>query len=361
MVTNSSYISLEKIHKSLKDLLSSSSRSVRAAWRHRAADLSCTLAKARNQHSSAYLKKVRRLLLREAASLRAAVDSDSADATTAPPVEPPPQERRLCSRLVQAERIACLQAEMRASGMRLRTTSALDEPVLIDGPPVFLDWPKRRSPSCFRTAQRYIKGVAVAQSRSQHTGIHHRYCEPTGINLLAERAPGDGSRADPLKCEWSQVTEGNLWAAATQANAGYVQVYYGGKHAAALVAAARARLPPNLALRGHSRSLIVFASLDNTTSSTHLDETASVLVCMSAEARRVWIAPNRVAAECGLHTVEGYPHVLAYDPFADEDRSWLWEPVELACGQALFIPRGWWHCVHGAAGSLALSFDVHVS
>lgn len=67
-----------------------------------------------------------------------------------------------------------------------------------------------------------------------------------------------------------------------------VKVSYGGDAAAQLREHVRARLPINLKLRGHKRSLMFFASVSESNSSTHFDQTPSVLVCLCGT-RTVWL------------------------------------------------------------------------
>lgn len=62
---------------------------------------------------------------------------------------------------------------------------------------------------------------------------------------------------------------------------------------------AGARLPANLRLRGHARSLMFFVSMAASNSSTHFDDTPSVLTCLSGT-RTVWLAPPEVQKLCSL-------------------------------------------------------------
>ena len=57
----------------------------------------------------------------------------------------------------------------------------------------------------------------------------------------------------------------------------------------------------------------------------------------------------------------GYPNYLNFDPFADEERVKLkakWTLVTLVPGQALYLPKSWWHNVFSPPGSVALSVVV---
>ena len=119
---------------------------------------------------------------------------------------------------------------------------------------------------------------------------------PQEIKLLAPRQSRAGAVADPIAQDWRDVTKMPRVACT---EGGYVKVYYGGEAAAQLQQRASARLPSNLRLRGHRRALMFFVSTSASNSTTHFDETPSVLYCLCGE-RTVWLAPPEAKRKLGL-------------------------------------------------------------
>ena len=173
------------------------------------------------------------------------------------------------------------------------------------------------------------------------------------VKVLASQADG-ACENKPWENDWCDVTDDPSCALT---EAGYLQVYYGGKDAQRLQMAARVRLPTSLVLRYHARSLINFVSLMPSCSGVHYDRTASVLVCLSGT-REVWLAPPKVKEAGDLQSVVGLPHFLDYDPRGDSEPHMSWKRVELEEGQGVWLPAGWWHVVYGYAGSVGMSLDV---
>eukprot|EP00966_Prymnesium_polylepis_P130497 3018410-Prymnesium_polylepis.1 len=125
--------------------------------------------------------------------------------------------------------------------------------------------------------------VAVSSSAGRNSCLcGHRRSQGTRVLRRS------GSRvASPLSQKWRSITENPSVACSEGA---YVKVYYGGDAAAQLQEHVRARLPTNLKLRGHRRSLMFFVSVSESNSFTHFDQTPSVLVCLCGT-RTVWLAP----------------------------------------------------------------------
>jgi hypothetical protein len=222
----------------------------------------------------------------------------------------------------------------------------------LDGPPVHLRYRERRSPSGFRDALSFLRqlgdGGHCVFKRRRKSMLER----PQEVQLLASRR--SGSRvANPISQPWRNITANPSVACSQGA---YVKIYYGGDAAARLQKRVRARLPANLCLRGHRRSLMFFVSISESNSTTHFDRTPSVLVCLCGT-RTVWLAPPEVKARCGLRHRAGYPHLLSYDPSACEPEL-VWKRVVLRAGQGVFIPAGWWHCVLASAGSIGVSLEV---
>ena len=103
------------------------------------------------------------------------------------------------------------------------------------------------------------------------------------------------------------------------------------------------------------------------TSGPHRDATDSILLVANGR-RTVYFAPSRTddtAERDGILTVEGGPPFLParLDPCLHSTAGmtgvrWCREPVVLECGDAMWIPRGWWHCVRSEADSVAVPLEV---
>jgi hypothetical protein len=103
------------------------------------------------------------------------------------------------------------------------------------------------------------------------------------------------------------------------------------------------------------------------TSGPHRDATDSILLVANGR-RTVYFAPSRpddTAERDGILTVEGGPSFLPawLDPCLHSTAGmtgvrWRREPVVLECGDAMWIPRGWWHCVRSEADSVGVPLEV---
>ena len=108
--------------------------------------------------------------------------------------------------------------------------------------------------------------------------------------------------------------------------------------------------------RGAHHQVIV--SLTDTSSSTHFDDTDSVLHVMKG-AKRIALAPACLKLE--LAQANGLKSFSSYDPFTDAnvDRR-VWKFVDMWEGGSLFLPKNMWHHVLSAAGTMALSINVEI-
>lgn len=235
----------------------------------------------------------------------------------------------------------------------LTAVSSESSPVPLDGPPVHLLYPPRRSPSGYQDAASFINNLGDGRRCALKLRRISEAERPQEIKLLAPRLPRAGA-ANPLSHAWRDVTEHPDVA---RAEGGYVKVYYGGEAAARLQQRMRARLPTNLRLRGHRRALMFFVSVSASNSTVHFDDTPSVLTCLCGE-RTVWLAPPEAKRRLGLRARPRYPRFLLYDPSACEEPDPAWKRLVLRVNQGVFIPRGWWHTVHATAGSIGMSSEV---
>ena len=265
--------------------------------------------------------------------LRHLVPADPAEPPTAPAAAASPQRCRKQH-----------DAKVPSDPMRWELTAAISQSshVALDGPPVHLNYRQRRSPSGFRDAASFL--------RRRRLEIRDR---PQEVKVLAPRQRV-GAAANPIAHTWRDVTKSPRDACV---EGGYVKVYYGGKAAMRMQTRGSARLPSNLRLRGHKRALMFFVSVSDSNSTTHYDDTPSVLYCLCGE-RTVWLAPPEAKHKLGLRARPRYPRFLEYDPSACEAPDSVWKCVVLHAGQGVFIPRGWWHTVRATAGSLAISLEV---
>ena len=74
--------------------------------------------------------------------------------------------------------------------------------------------------------------------------------------------------------------------------------------------------------------------------------------------REMWVLPPSAAHEA-LPDVRCESGAFSdYCPWEDDARHAAWRCVELAVGDWVFMPRGWWHVVASSAGSVMLNFRV---
>jgi hypothetical protein len=302
------------------------------------------------QKAAAAARQPPRYKERLARKLRAAVEKQVGQlALPRPPAEQP--RKRACPDWLQPEDFSVRKPV--TLDWELAVASLPTEAVEIAGEPVHLEYEQRRSPSGFRDALSFLRqlgdGSRCIFKRRRKSLLE----QPQEIQILASRRPGSRA-ANPLTQQWRKVTE-DPSIACTEGT--YVKVYYGGEAAARLQERARARLPANLSLRGHRRSLMLFVSASESNSTTHFDETPSVLVCLCGT-RTVWLAPFEVAERCGLRHRAGYRHLLSFDPSAAKKPHPAWKCVVLHEGQGVFIPKRWWHLVRASEGSIGMSLEV---
>ena len=113
-------------------------------------------------------------------------------------------------------------------------------------------------------------------------------------------------------------------------------------------------------------NLQFFLSHTASRSQTHFDDTPSTLTCI-AGMKHIWLAPPGVEDVCNINywTDEDgkvTKRYLAYNPSEDMYRSKLWQCCTLVPGETLFLPAKWWHDVHSAMGTVAVSVsDVFLS
>jgi hypothetical protein len=269
------------------------------------------------------------------------------------PKQPEEQVRR---RRTAPTRYTCAVAADAAADpleWELHAVMSQAEEVRLEGAPVHLRYRERRSPSGFRDAHSFLQQLGDGSQCTFKRRRKPLLQRPQEVMLLASRRVR-ARTANPLSQRWQNVTADPSVACSQGA---YVKVYYGGDAAARLQARARARLPANLCLRGHRRSLMFFVSVSESNSTTHFDETPSVLVCLCGT-RTVWLAPPEVKERCGLRSRAGYPHMLSYDPSACKDPGPAWKCIVLRAGQGVFIPKRWWHLVVASEGSVGMSLEV---
>jgi hypothetical protein len=148
-------------------------------------------------------------------------------------------------------------------------------------------------------------------------------------------------------------------------NVAYSQVYFGKDTAAEVLSAALpwpgGFMPDGAEVKEIDRSVIAFLSSRATTSGTHRDQTPSILYCVWGT-KAVYIAPPDVL-DRHHKQVEGHEDWLAYDPFDDnaDSRPSVWQRVDLIPGEAVYIPKGWWHNVFSSQDTIGLSVDITIA
>eukprot|EP01046_Picozoa_sp_COSAG06_P007691 COSAG06_NODE_379_length_16608_cov_83.792477_12_plen_508_part_00 len=145
----------------------------------------------------------------------------------------------------------------------------------------------------------------------------------------------------------------------------YSQVYFGKDTAAEVLSAALpwpgGFMPDGAEVKEIDRSVIAFLSSRATTSGTHRDQTPSILYCVWGT-KAVYIAPPDVL-DRHHKQVKGHEDWLAYDPFDDntDSRPSVWQRVDLIPGEAVYIPKGWWHNVFSSQDTIGLSVDITIA
>ena len=134
--------------------------------------------------------------------------------------------------------------------------------------------------------------------------------------------------------------------------------------------------PPDLRIATETRalpsgegSLQAWLSFGESMSALHRDPPHGVLVCLSGT-KAVGLLPPGAPSLCGIGATQSMgvnKFSRDYNVLADSERfdeggmfAGVRQVATLRRGQALFIPRGWWHQVHTTAGGVALSVPVRV-
>jgi hypothetical protein len=116
------------------------------------------------------------------------------------------------------------------------------------------------------------------------------------------------------------------------------------------------------------RGAAVICTLNTWSSSgPHRDASCTILLVVHGQ-RTVYFAPSSgddTAERDDTLTIAGGPPFLpaSLDPTLHPSAEmkgvrWCSEPVTLECGDAMWIPRGWWHCVRSEADSVAVPIEV---
>ena len=185
------------------------------------------------------------------------------------------------------------------------------------------------------------RAIAAAQPRSSHRGALP--CKTF----------------TPAKA-WLPNSEAIFAAAAVPTGSGYVQAKISSEAMPQLLA----WVAPNLlqctgailaerpTVGGRMRSGIVFVSAGETCSGMHADPDDGLLH-VAAKGRKVTVCrPESVPDAKQFHHRDGVRMVK------DEYAPKVHGVYHLRAGDALFLPRLWWHQVEGEAGGIALSIDV---
>ena len=117
--------------------------------------------------------------------------------------------------------------------------------------------------------------------------------------------------------------------------------------------------------RGRRGASIIFTTAISS-SGPHKDDEDTLLLSVSGE-RRVWFAAPRDVDERVLKRTTqkrlGAPVYLPaeFDPSCNPPRDGVrWrEPVLLMAGDAMWLPRGCWHCVSAPPGAVAMPLEIH--
>ena len=103
-----------------------------------------------------------------------------------------------------------------------------------------------------------------------------------------------------------------------------------------------------------SASALVFVSTTATDSATHCDTDDGLLLVVCGERTVTWAPPRTVTPAVDRDCGDGVRYPC-------EDTAWPpagSTTVVLRAGDAVLLPRGWWHRVSGAPGSVGVSVDV---
>ena len=105
--------------------------------------------------------------------------------------------------------------------------------------------------------------------------------------------------------------------------------------------------------KGKDLRIQAFISADESHSLTHRDTTASMLYVTSGS-KSVWIAPP-TATKMYQQSARD-PNFLTVNPHKAMKDSNEWQHFKLNAGDAIQIPRGWWHNIKSTKGTLGFGF-----
>ena len=104
-------------------------------------------------------------------------------------------------------------------------------------------------------------------------------------------------------------------------------------------------------------SALTFVSLNATDSAVHCDSDDGLLLVVCGERVVSWAPPAAVTPAVDMDSGDGVR-------YAQENTAWPplgATTVTLRAGDAVLLPRGWWHRVTGSPGSVGISLDVVTS
>ena len=190
--------------------------------------------------------------------------------------------------------------------------------------------------------------------------LHNGFTRPNNIKEYTKNCKNDKFKSMEEFCTY------NL-----DGNAMYVKIDFDSQNAryvlkdAGIMDGGDNFLPTGLQMsKNRAVSLIVFLSFTETSSQTHRDDTHSVLYCPSGK-KLVYLAPPYVHHQLKEYQIDGEPNSLKWDPFQYQEQhdriypEWkLWKLVELNEGEALHIPKGWWHNFRSSENTIGVSVDT---